>query len=47
MDEGWWDLGFSLLGQYFTDNEGEEARMIDVVMDYRWRNQCEHRASLI
>lgn len=35
MDGGWWDLGFSLLGWYLTDNKGEEVKVIDVVMDYR------------
>lgn len=33
--------GFSLLGWDFTGNQREEARMIDVVMDYRWRYQYE------
>lgn len=38
MDGRWWDPGFSLFGWEFTDKQGEQARMIDVVMNYRWKH---------
>lgn len=36
---------FLTVGWYFTENGGEEAKMIDVVMDYRRRNQYEGMVS--
>lgn len=32
-NSGWWELGFQLLGWKVTDQQGEEAIIIHVVMD--------------
>lgn len=42
MDGGLWDPRFLTVGVGSKGgNQREEARMIDVVMDYRWRYQYE------
>lgn len=37
MDGRWQEPGFSLLGWEVPDKQGEEATVIYVLMDYRWR----------
>lgn len=40
MDGGWLKLGFVSLSKWeFAYKQGEEVKMICVVMDYSWRHQ--------
>lgn len=42
-----WEPGFSLLAWEFLDKQGEEAKMIRVVMDTSWKHQYQLTFKLI